>query len=256
MVEGRTNRLLIKTPEGVLFSLTLAGPVVRFLAWVVDLATIAVLARLVGYLTAVLGLISRDLGSAVSIASYFIISVGYGIALEWVWRGQTLGKRLLGLRVMDEQGLRLTFSQVVLRNLLRVVDSLPAVYLVGGLACLISRRSQRLGDLAGGTIVVRRRLPAEPDLDRLLADKYNSFREFPHLEARLRQKTAPIEAGVALEALLRRDSLDPEARVELFREIADHFRGLAGFPAEALEGVSDEQYVRNVVDSLFRKRGE
>ena len=67
---------------------------------------------------------------------YFVVWIGYGILFEWFWRGQTPGKRLFRLRVMDVNGLRLQFHQILMRNLLRAVDSLPACYLVGGLACL------------------------------------------------------------------------------------------------------------------------
>ncbi len=249
----KTRTLTIQTPEGIIFSIPLAGPIIRFLAWLIDLAAVAALSTGVKTLLSVIGFISRDLASAAIILAYFIVSVGYGIALEWGWRGQTLGKRLFRLRVMDERGLRLQFDQVVIRNLLRVVDSLPAFYLVGGLACLISRRSQRLGDMAAGAIVVWHPKIRAPDLDQLLSDKYNSFSQYPHLEARLRQRTSPDEAGVALQALLRRDELDPNARVALFRDIADHFREIVQFPQEATDGISDEQYVRNVVDILFRQ---
>jgi uncharacterized RDD family membrane protein YckC len=252
----KVKSLRIKTPEGVSFSLLLAGPVTRFLAWLIDQACIGAASRLVGGILQLLGLISQDLAAAVSILAYFLISLGYGMILEWGWRGQTVGKRMLRLRVMDAQGLRLAFSQIVVRNLLRVVDALPALYMVGGLACLISRRAQRLGDLAANTIVVWQPETPEPDLDQLLADKYNSFHEYPHLEARLRNRTTPREAGLALRALLRRDDLEPGSRVELFRDMAAHFRGLVEFPPEAVEGISDEQYVRNVVGALFRSRGE
>lgn len=254
MAVAETNKLTIKTPEGIAFSLSLAGPVTRFLAWVIDMAGMAVISRVIGSLLGLLGFISRDLAGAASIAAYFIISIGYPVVLEWSWRGQTLGKRLLRLRVMDEQGLRLEFNQVVIRNLLRLVDSLPALYLVGGLACLISGRAQRLGDLAANTIVVRHPRVLEPNLDQLLTDKYNSLRDYPHLEARLRQHVSPREAGAALEALLRRDELEPLARVELFRDMAAHFKAVVKFPEEATDGISDEQYVRNVVDVLFRGR--
>ncbi|MBI1784708.1 RDD family protein, partial [Candidatus Sumerlaeota bacterium] len=64
----------------------------------------------------------------------------------------------------------------------------------------------------------------------------------------------PIEATVALQALLRRDRLDPLARVRLFSEIAAHFRSLAEFPADSVEGLSDEQYIRNAVEILFDRR--
>ena len=74
---------------------------------------------------------------------------------EWRWRGQTIGKRLLRLRVVDAEGMRLQFNQIVTRNLLRFVDSLPAFYFVGGLACWLSPKCQRLGDIAANTIVIR-----------------------------------------------------------------------------------------------------
>jgi uncharacterized RDD family membrane protein YckC len=66
------------------------------------------------------------------------------------WRGQTLGKRSLQLRVIDADGLRLTAAQLVARNLLRSVE-LPAAFdLVGGLFAAATRRAQRLGDIAAG----------------------------------------------------------------------------------------------------------
>ena len=111
---------------------------------------------------------------------------------------------------------------------------------------------QRLGDIAANTIVLRAPRLTEPDLDQLLAGKFNSLRQFPHLAARLRQNVSPTEAGVALQALLRRDELDPHARVELFDELAAHFRAKVLFPAEAMDGVPDEQYLRNVVDVIYR----
>jgi hypothetical protein len=163
-----------------------------------------------------------------------------------------VGKRLLRLRVVDIQGLRLQFGQIVIRNLLRFVDALPLFYLVGGVACLVNRRSQRLGDVAANTVVIRVPKLNEPNLDSLLARKFNSLREHPHLAARLHQRVSPAEARVALQALLRRDELDAAARVELFGEIAAHFRTHVEFPPEAIEGITDEQFVRNVVDILFR----
>jgi len=246
------NTLTIRTPEGIVFSFQLAGPVTRFVAWGVDFAGIIVLSVIVRSLLGFLGIISQDVASAADILAYFVISVGYSIAMEWYWRGQTIGKRLLCLRVMDEQGLRLQFSQVVIRNLVRAVDSLPAFYMVGGMVCLISRQAQRLGDLAANTIVIRNPRISEPDMDQIFTGKYNSFRDYPLMVARLRHSASPREAGIALKALLRRDELDPQARVDLFREIASCFRKIVAFPQEATDGISDEQYVRNVADVLFR----
>jgi uncharacterized RDD family membrane protein YckC len=252
MLEEKQNALVIKTHEGIVFPLLLASPVTRFLAWVVDLACVSLLASIAQGILLLWGVISADLARGAAMLAYFVVSIGYGAVTEWYWRGQTVGKRLLRLRVMDEQGLRLQPSQIVVRNVLRAIDMLPAFYLVGGVACLISRRAQRLGDFAANTIVVRQPELLEPDIDQLMAGKFNSFREYPHLAARLRQRVLPHESAIALRALLRRDELDPRARVELFSEIVAHFRSIVEFPEEATFGLADEQYVRNVVDIIFR----
>ena len=255
MSDPGTFTMAIQTPEGVRFSLTLAGPATRFLAWLIDLAVILVSYLIVMHVVRLFALISLDWTAAFGVVLFFVLSIGYPIVLEWAWRGQTVGKWLLRLQVMDVQGLRLHFAQIVVRNLLRFVDALPFFYLVGGVACLVSRYGQRLGDLAANTVVVRRPRLATPDLDQLLADKYNSFRAYPHIEARLRQRVTPDEARLATQALVRREQLGPEARVRVFAEIADHFRTLATFPEEASYGMTDEQYVRNVVDVVFRTHG-
>lgn len=252
----KVSTLLIRTPEGIVFSQLLAGPVTRFLAWVVDLACVLMMVIILGQLLTLLQLISMNLAGAIYALGYFVISIGYGILCEWLWRGQTFGKRLLRLRVVDAEGLRLQFNQIVVRNLLRCVDSLPLFYVVGGVACWLSPKCQRLGDLAANTIVIRNPRITEPDLDQLLAGKYNSLRQYPHLAARLRQRVSPAEAAVALQALVRRDEFEPVARIELFASLAAHFRAKAEFPAEALDGITDEQYIRNVADVIFRTRTE
>ncbi len=231
----KTSTLQIRTVEGVVFNL--------------------------------LGFISANVAVAVFVIGYFVISLGYSIACEWGWRGQTVGKRLFRLRVVDAEGMRLQFNQIVTRNLLRFVDSPPPIvavldlplspiYLIGGLVCWFSPKCQRLGDIAANTIVIRNPRVTEPDLDQLLAGKFNSLRQYPHLAARLRQNVLPAEAAVALQSLLRRDEFDPVDRVELFAELAAHFRAKADFPPEATDGIADEQYLRNVVDVIYRTRTE
>ncbi len=253
MSTPKTRTLTIRTPEGIAFSLQLAGPLIRFLAWSIDLAAISALSGVLKTVIDLIGLISADLAQAVLMAAYFLVSIGYGIVCEWNFQGRTLGKKLLGLRVVDGQGLRLQFSQVIIRNLIRFVDTLPLFYLVGGLAVLLSPRSQRLGDMAANTLVARNPEIAEPDLQQLLPDKFNSLRTYPHLAARLRQQISTPEAAVALSALLRREALAPLARLGLYHELAVHFKNKVEFPEEAVIGLSDEQYLRNVVDILFQE---
>ena len=248
------SELRIRTPEGIVFSQLLAGPVTRFLAWFVDLLCVTALLTILGQALIVLQFVSANLAGALYTLGYFVISIGYGMFCEWRWRGQTIGKRLLRLRVVDAEGLRLQFNQIVTRNLLRFVDSLPFFYFVGGVTCWLNPKCQRLGDIAANTIVIRNPRLAQPDLDQLLAGKFNSLRQYPHLAARLRQRISPAEAAVAVQALLRRDEFDPVARIELFSDLAAHFRAKADFPAEATDGITDEQYLRNVVDVIYRTR--
>ncbi|HWQ91561.1 MAG TPA: RDD family protein [Clostridia bacterium] len=250
----KTATLQIRTPEGIVFSQSLAGPVTRFLAWFVDVSCVLAIMVCVGYLAVVLALISSGFATAFYTLAYFVISIAYGIACEWGWRGQTVGKRLLRLRVVDAEGLRLQFNQVVTRNLLRFIDALPVFYFVGGVVCWLHPRCQRLGDIAANTLVIRNPRLLEPDLDQLLTGKFNSLRQYPHLAARLRQNLSPSEAALGLQALLRRDEFEPVARIELFAALAEHFRAKVEFPPEATDGIADEQYVRNVVDVIYRTR--
>jgi uncharacterized RDD family membrane protein YckC len=252
MIASPTRNLRVRTPEGIVFSFQLATPITRALAYAVDFACVMAATMMLGVVSGLLGIFSVDLSRAVSILIYFVISIGYGIFTEWYWRGQTVGKRLLHLRVLDEQGMRLEFSQIAIRNLLRCIDMLPLFYAVGGIACAFSRKAQRLGDLAASTIVVRNPPLQEPDLDQLAPDKWNSLREYPHLYARLRQRISPRIAAVTLDAILRRAEFEAPERVALFHDLAAYFKSLVPFPAEAIEGTTDEQYVRNVADIVFR----
>jgi uncharacterized RDD family membrane protein YckC len=252
--EERTQRWQVRTPEGVSFSFRLASPVLRLAALIIDWMIVSAGWSIVAIVLRLLHVVSADLAGALGFITYFLLSQGYRIAMEWLWRGQTIGKRILRLRVVDERGLRLAFSQIVLRNLLRFVDMLPACYLVGGVTALINRRAQRLGDLAAGTLVIWDPAEPTPDFAALKTGKYNSLRAHAPVVARLRQAVSPTEARVAWQALARRDRFDDLARVRLFGELAAHFKALTPVPADATDGVSDEQFVRNVVEVLFVDR--
>src|ERR687883_178716 len=101
-----------------------------------------------------------------SIALYvllvFVVTSGYYVFFEIVWNGQTPGKRLVGVRVIRENGYPIRPIDAVIRNLVRIVDWLPLFYGVGMLVMLLNGRARRLGDFASGTIVVRERSPLMP----------------------------------------------------------------------------------------------
>jgi uncharacterized RDD family membrane protein YckC len=251
MKAARPSRLSIETPEGVVFSFELATPVTRALAWSVDTAAILIGNMIVGQIAKLVAKMNTDVATAVSVVGFFAISIAYAIVLEWRWRGQTIGKRLFGLRVMDVHGLRLQLPQIAIRNLLRVVDMLPVFYLVGGLTAVFSRNAQRLGDMAANTIVTRERKAEIPDIEQIAPVKYNSLLGQPHLAARLRSLVTPEAAALAVRAVTLRDNYDPRARVVLFRDLAAHFRSLVEFPEEAVENLTDEQYVRSVLRVIY-----
>jgi uncharacterized RDD family membrane protein YckC len=249
MIEPNTLRIV--TPEGVVFRYALAGPVIRALAWIIDAGCVLGTSGAIASVLQRLGLLNPDLARALITISYFVLSIGYAMCFEWFWRGQTLGKRTVGIRVIDAEGLSLQPYQVIIRNLLRFVDVLPVMYLVGGFASALGRRSQRLGDLAAHTVVVRSWNVARPDLEKIGRSKYNSLLEHASICARLRQKVSPEALSVAFAALVRRDELDPTSRAELFADLAAHFDSLAGFPDELKEQITAEQLVRNTVEVLY-----
>lgn len=249
----RHDMLTLQTADGHHLALPLAGPMTRFVAWAIDCGGSMAVILLLNMLLQVFSLAGTDLVTAARILLAFVVNIGFSILFEWGWRGQTPGKRVMGIRVLDAQGLRLTPGQVVLRNLLRLVDALPMLYAVGGVAMTLSPSRQRLGDLVSNTIVVRQRASATPDFSVLMPDKYNSFRDYPHLEARLRQRLELEGVGLLVQALLRRGELDPKARAALYAELVAWLASVVPFPDAATRGLTDEQYLRNVLDSLYRR---
>ncbi|MDO8544310.1 MAG: RDD family protein [Opitutaceae bacterium] len=250
----RLHQVRVRTPEGVSFAFRIASPVLRAGATAIDIGVVFAVWSALAVLVSLLKLVSADIAGLVATVLYFLLSQGYIIAAEWMWRGQSIGKRVMRLRVVDARGLRLTFAQVVLRNLLRFIDALPVMYLVGGVAALLNARGQRLGDLAADTLVVWEPAEPVPDFAVLQGEKYNSLRTYGPAVARLRHAVSPAIARAAWNALSRREEFEPAARVHLFAELAGHFRHVAAAPAELTEGLSDEQFVRNVVDVLHVSR--
>src|SRR5687768_5744415 len=173
MLDSKLPQLKIRTAEGVVFSQTLAGPLSRMLAMALDIGCVVTAVSVLGKILIAFRLFSTDLYMASMIAIQFVVPVIYGMVCEYFWNGQTIGKRIFRLRVVDIRGLRLHFSQVGIRNLLRVVDGLPLFYAVGGISCLLSSRCQRLGDIAANTVVIRIPKLTQPDLEKIGSTKYN-----------------------------------------------------------------------------------
>jgi uncharacterized RDD family membrane protein YckC len=140
----------VQTPEGVDLNLRAAGPVPRALAWGVDALLRAALLAAAG-----LGLVAFGAaGMGVLFIVTFAVWWFYPVAFEVLGRGATPGKRVMGLVVLHEDGTPVGWPASLLRNLLRVVDFLPFLYVAGLCTMLIDASFRRLGDLAAGTLVV------------------------------------------------------------------------------------------------------
>jgi uncharacterized RDD family membrane protein YckC len=252
--DGRSRSwgcLIVRTAEGIVFAHRLGGPIARFLSLLIDFVVVGVGTCLLSMAIAPLMILNNDVAAGVHIVVGMVLGYAYWVVCEGAFRGQTLGKRMLRLRVLDAEGLPLCWSQVLIRNLLRAVDMLPAFYLVGGAAMLLSRRCQRLGDLAAGTIVVSEAKPVVPPFDRLERPRYNTLRDHPRHAMRLRQTITPEEAALAVRMLVRRDTFEDQARLACFSAMSAHMRARVELPEDALVGISDEQFVRNVVDIVY-----
>ena len=171
--------LVIETPERVPLHFALASIGNRFLACAVDhalqiltIAVIVIAFTLIGNLASLGDQLveAPKWVKAVLIILVFLILSSYFVFFEWVWNGQTPGKRWLKLRVIREDGRPITFWEAAVRNLLRTFDMMPApFYSIGLISVFINERDQRVGDMIAGTVVVREREAEAPTFDQVFA---------------------------------------------------------------------------------------
>ncbi len=150
----------VATPEGIELTLRLAGPVPRAMAWSVDFLLRVALVLLVALLASRLG----RTGVGVILIASFVAEWLLPAWFEARWGGQTPGKRLFGIAVLNDDGTPVRWPGALTRNLLRAADFLPFFYGAGLLAMLANRDFKRLGDLAAGTVVVYQ--PVEKEVSR------------------------------------------------------------------------------------------
>jgi uncharacterized RDD family membrane protein YckC len=168
------DQLTIDTPEQVSIRFPVAGLGSRFLAILADTVVQAVAyAVLILIFVLIATSAPKTTGGALShtgekwliagiILFHFLMYWGYFTLFETFWNGQTPGKKLFKIRVIQQSGRQITFFEAMIRNLLRVVDLFPGMYLTGVITMLCNRQHQRLGDLAAGTLVVHERSSNEP----------------------------------------------------------------------------------------------
>ena len=201
--------LIIETPERVQLAFALASIGNRFLAVAVDHFLQYLTIFIAAWAFISLSNFGKSGSTAASLEFFeempkwtlacliiviFLIFSGYFVLFEWLWNGQTPGKRLLKLRVIREDGRPVTLWEALARNLLRIFDAVPGfvapVYSVGLISIFLSKRDQRIGDVFAGTVVVRERADEAPTFQETFSN--------PISDAALRrvQKRTDFQANI------------------------------------------------------------
>lgn len=214
----------VELAEGVEIRLRMAGPMLRASAYLIDFLLRGLILTLGSVAAAFAGIAMGGMVTqGVLLLAWFLLDWFYPVWFESGKRGATPGKRAMGLRVVQANGSPITFGQAVVRNFLRFIDGMPLfTYGFGVASCLASRRFQRLGDLAAGTVVVYSRLPSAP----VVAAP-------PPVSAAAPPVGLNADEVRALSLFRERAGLWTEARRV---EIADHAHELSG--ATGLPGVT------------------
>jgi uncharacterized RDD family membrane protein YckC len=238
------EKLTIDTPEQIPLEFALAGVGSRFLALAFDtllqaiavtmLVIIGVLLRFVA--AASWPAIGPWVGAGLLLVA-FVIYTGYFAVFESIWSGQTPGKRLVGLRVIDVSGRPVTVYAALIRNVLRIVDQIPGIYAVAIITVVVTRRNQRLGDLAAGTVVVHER--TEGVAAPATAERPSARRGAHRLD--------PSEVVLIEEFLRRRADLDSWVRLQSAQRIAARMKTKL-----ALESVDDDERLLEELAAEYR----
>lgn len=215
------DQLNIETPEQVDLHFPIAGVGSRFIAIFIDTILQGVAYFLLGlviYVTAVYRTVDRATAHTSNtqakwlVAGFILLNFlmvwGYFALFEAYWKGQTPGKRVMKLRVLKDSGRSITLFEAMARNLLRIVDSLPSMYVVGLITMVCNRSNKRLGDFVAGTIVVHERMDEQPLLthhSRTFTAQVYAERSYQDQTARLMPKAR--EEWAASDAMLPADAV-------------------------------------------------
>ncbi|HEY9678193.1 MAG TPA: RDD family protein [Drouetiella sp.] len=222
----------ISTPENVDLHLELAGIGNRVLAALIDTGITYGVLLIVGAIAwgSITYLNTTDIGdgersiaigaiSMVCIFIAFIVMFGYFIFFEGTWHGQTPGKRLVSIRVIEANGQPVGWGGVVLRNLIRTLDT--GLAFIGLIPMVIDKNEKRFGDYAAGTIVVRERKPELLTQELTLSTKYDT----DGIDV---GRLNPQEYALVVGFLRRREKLNSANRVQVAEELSAYLKDKLG----------------------------
>jgi uncharacterized RDD family membrane protein YckC len=234
-----TQEHTIVTPEAVVLDVDAAGLGSRLASSLLDVLIMVVAGVALGIAGFIVG--DTTAGVIVIIGLIAFLPSIYGALTEGLWNGRSPGKSAVGLRVVQTTGQPITWKHAVVRNLFRLID----MWLwMGPIFMVATKRSQRLGDLAAGTIVVREPkgsapvpfgLPSEPVRDALASRIDTS-------------SLAPREYALLRDFLRRRWELELAGRVAVGRQLAALVRSRVPLPPD--DGVPEEMLIEAAVLSV------
>ncbi|MDG1583033.1 RDD family protein [Pseudomonas sp. GOM6] len=216
------TRHQVETPEGIDLILRPAGLLPRSLAFAIDLLIRGAILLLTFVLLALLGQFGAGLGTLI----YFLVNWWYPVLFEVLYQGRTPGKKVMGLRVVHDDGTPVGWASSLTRNLLRFVDMLPFAYCLGAISSLSHPTFKRLGDLAAGTLVVYRDEPTKrPQLPEADAERA----PFP---------LSLAEQRAVLDFAERGENLSGARRAELASILAEPLQSLPEHAEARLHGIA------------------
>jgi uncharacterized RDD family membrane protein YckC len=241
------STVTIETPEHVPIALEPAGAGSRFLAVLIDAVITTALAAFIAWMAA--RLLPRAVVQALFITVSFLLTWGWHLWFETRGRGQTPGKRLLSLRVIDARGLPVSLHQSLARNIVRTVDFLPLFYGVAAVTSLVDGRRRRLGDIVASTLVIREAQPLGGGALPAAPRHHNTLRT-PRVLRAVRHRISLDEREFLLRLCLRAPKMAPAARYDLMEDVARYYRTRLDVEEGQMSG---ENLVRDLTAVLYEK---
>jgi len=235
------DQITIQSADAAEFSLAIAGAGSRSYAFLLDWHIRFVVAAawiLLVYLVlkfangTELDLFTDSAWSSVTWIPALLVYFLYHPVLEVLMHGRTPGKRMAGVRIVDLNGRTPGTGALILRNVFRLVDSLPSLYMVGFTVCLFSKNSVRIGDMAAGTILIKEQRATEKDLQQVSMLANNTEYAPEHLE-------------LINSLLLRWQDIDSSKRLALAEKIFEKMR--VALPPQT----AAHQYGKSVYEKLM-----
>ena len=221
------DRIAVRSVTGVDLSLNIAGPGTRSYAFVIDWhirLLIAAAWLLIAYYVFDVALTVKSQAGLLSVLPASAIYFLYHPILEVALRGRTPGKRMAGVRIVSRDGGPPGTSALLIRNIFRLIDSLPAAYMLGLISCFVTANRVRVGDMAAGTLLVLDDAAAEKSLLRI--------------EALATRSQLSLDALELVDQILERwDSLESASRAQIARSLLRRLDPAAD--AAALEALAD-----------------